>query len=43
MYFYYNCKDKPQPEILGQIGIFNPSNPRELIWAKSFFIPQCEK
>jgi hypothetical protein len=43
MYFYYNCKDKPQPEILAQIGIFNPSNPKELIWAKSFFIPQCEK
>lgn len=41
-YFYYNCADKENPSILAQIGLQDPTNPRKLLWARSFDIPACE-
>lgn len=41
-YFYYNCADKENPNMLAQIGLQDPTNPRKLLWARSFDIPACE-
>ncbi len=41
-YFYYNCADKENPNILAQIGLQDPTNPKKLLWARSFDIPACE-
>lgn len=42
IYFYYDCRDKIQPELLGQIGLKNPQNPKKLLWGVSFSIPDCK-
>ncbi len=42
MYFYYDCRDKKQSDLLGQIGLTNPQNPKKLLWGVSFSIPDCE-
>lgn len=42
MYFYYDCNDKKNSDLLGQIGLKNPQNPKKLLWGVSFSIPDCE-
>ncbi len=42
MYFYYDCNDKKNSDLLGQIGLLNPQNPKKLLWGVSFSIPDCE-
>lgn len=44
MYFYYHCADKKgQSNLLAQLGIRDPQNPRTLLWGKSFLISDCPK
>lgn len=42
MYFYYDCADKKNSDLLAQIGLLNPQNPEKLLWGVSFSIPDCE-
>ena len=42
MYFYYDCRDKVNSDLLGQIGLKNPQKPSKILWGISFSMPDCE-
>ena len=42
MYFYYDCRDKVNSDLLGQIGLKNPQKPSKILWGVSFSMPDCE-